>query len=164
MPHGVYRCAGDDRWCAIAVVGEAAWARFTRCLGWPERPGWSTLQQRRAARAEIDAQVTEWTQARRPEDAAAALQSAGVSAMPVQSPDDHRADAHLAARGAIITVQHPEIGAERHVANPLRMSRTQLVAAGPAPLLGADTQDVLTRRLGLTAAEVERLIADGVCR
>src|SRR5206468_375654 len=24
-PHGVYPCAGDDRWVAIAVVGDAAW-------------------------------------------------------------------------------------------------------------------------------------------
>ncbi len=164
VPHGVYPCAGDDRWCAIAVVGDAAWTRFTHCLGWPEQTRWATLPGRLAARAEIDAQVTEWTRTRSPEDAAAALQSVEVSAMVVQSPDDHRADAHLAARGAIVTVQHPEIGPERHVANPMRMSRTQLVAAGPAPLLGADTQDVLTRVLGLTGTEVERLIADGVCR
>ena len=84
--------------------------------------------------------------------------------MAVLSPDDSRADAHLAARGAIVTVEHPEIGAERHIGNPIRMSRTRLVTTGAAPLLGADTETVLIGVLGLAPADVERLVADGVCR
>jgi len=163
VPHGVYPCAGDDRWCAIAVVGDEAWANFVECLGWAHTPQWNALEGRIAARAEIDAAVAEWTRTRTPEDAAATVQAAGVSAMPVQNPDDHRADAHFAARNSIVTVQHPEMGPERHAGNPIRMSRTQLVTAGPAPLLGADTGEVLTRVLGLSAAEVAQLIEGGVC-
>jgi crotonobetainyl-CoA:carnitine CoA-transferase CaiB-like acyl-CoA transferase len=164
VPHGVYPCAGEDRWCAIAVVSDACWQRFVGGVGWEPNPAWATLDGRLAARAEIDARVAEWTRTRDPEAVAATLQAAGVSAMPVLSPDDTRADAHLAAREAIVTVQHPEIGPERHIGNPLRMSRTRLVIAGAAPLLGADTEEVLTRMLGLTAAEVERLATDDVCR
>jgi len=44
------------------------------------------------------------------------------------------------------------------------MSRTRLHTAGAAPLLGADTVDVLTRRLGLRADDVQQLIETGVCR
>ena len=44
------------------------------------------------------------------------------------------------------------------------MSRTPLVEAGPAPLLGADTADVLGRWLGITPAEAAALAVDGVCR
>ena len=77
--------------------------------------------------------------------------------------DELRADAHLLGRGAIVTVEHPEIGSERHLANPLRLSRTALTVAGPAPLLGADTAAVLTELLGLAPAEVEQLIDSGVC-
>jgi crotonobetainyl-CoA:carnitine CoA-transferase CaiB-like acyl-CoA transferase len=163
-PHGVYRCAGDDRWVAVAVVGDAAWERFVRCLGWSAERRLATVDGRLAVRAEIDARLAAWTGARSAEDAAAVLQAAGVSAMVVQSPDDHRADPHLAARGAIVTVTHPEIGSERHIGNPLRLSRTPLVTAGAAPLLGADTAAVLTGILELDAAEVQRLGADGVCR
>ena len=164
VPHGVYPCAGDDRWCAIAVMSDACWERFVGCVGWAPNPGWASVEGRLAARAEIDARVAEWTRTRAPEDAAATLQAAGVSAMAVLSPDDSRADAHLAARGAIVTVQHPEIGLERHIGNPMRMSRTRLVTAGAAPLLGADTEDVLTRVCGLTPQEVAQLVTDGVCR
>jgi len=164
VPHGVYPCAGDDRWCAIAVVGDEAWERFRLCVGWPEDARLATLAGRLAARAELDARLAEWTRGHAPELAASTLQAAGVSAMAVQGPDDQRADAHLAARGAIETVDHPEIGAERHVANPLRFGRTMLVRGQRAPLLGADTEAVLTSWLGLTADEVAELAGQGVCR
>src|SRR5207244_4908556 len=122
-PHGVYPGAGEDRWVAIAVAGDDAWERFAGVLGWPLDPALASLDGRLAARAELDRRVAEWTGARNAGEAAAALQAAGVSAMAVQNGDDHRADAHLAARGAIVTVEHPEIGPERHRGNPLRPAR-----------------------------------------
>src|SRR5207253_9165503 len=127
-------------------------------------PRWATLAGRRAARAEIDARVAEWTRVRTAEESASALQAAGVSAMPVQNADDHRADPHLAARGALVTVEHPEVGPERHSGNPIRLSRTPLAPPVAAPRLGADSESVLTRVLGLSRAEVARLAEDGVIR
>ncbi len=163
-PHGVYPSAGEDRWVAIAVVGDEAWERFRAAVGWPSEPGLASLAGRLAAAADLDRRVAEWTGARGAEEAAATLQAAGVSAMPVQNGDDHRADPHLAARGALVTVQHPEIGPERHSGNPIRLSRTPLAPPAPAPRLGADSEDVLTRVLGLSRAEVARLAEDGVVR
>jgi crotonobetainyl-CoA:carnitine CoA-transferase CaiB-like acyl-CoA transferase len=168
VPHGVYPCAGrpngEDRWCAIAAVGDDAWRRFAACLGWAPEPALDTLAGRTAMRAEIDARVSAWTETRSAEDAAAALQAAGVSAMTVLSPDDLAADPHLAARGAIIDVAHAEVGIERHGANPIRLNRTNLHPSSAAALLGEHTAPVLAHVLGLSAEEIERLIADGVCR
>ncbi|MBI4518444.1 MAG: CoA transferase [Deltaproteobacteria bacterium] len=163
VPHGVYPCAGEDRWCAIAVVGDDAWTRFQRCLGWAPEPRWVTLAGRLTDREAIEARVSEWTRARAAEHAASVLQAAGVSAMAVLSPDDLRADRHLAARGAIVTLEHPEVGAARHSGNPLRLSRSRLFPAGPAPLLGQHTEAVLARVLGLSPAEIARLADEGVC-
>jgi benzylsuccinate CoA-transferase BbsF subunit len=162
-PHGVYPCAGDDQWVAISVVGDEVWRRFARCVGVDGEPGLADLGARRAMGDALDARVAEWTRQRSPEDAAAALQAAGVSAMPVLGPDELRTDAHLLARGAIVTVEHPEIGAERHIANPLRLSRTRLPTAGAAPLLGADTERVLVDVLGLAPDEVASLTERGIC-
>ena len=163
-PHGVYPAAGDDRWVAIAVVGDAAWERFAACLGLAAEPRLATLAGRLVVRAELDARVAEWTRARSAEQAAAALQAAGVSAMPVVNGEDLRADPHLAARGGLVAVEHPEIGLERHVGRGFRMSVTPLVDSGPAPLLGTDTEAVLARWLGLGREEVARLAEEGVCR
>jgi benzylsuccinate CoA-transferase BbsF subunit len=130
VPHGVYPSAGDDRWIAIAAAGDAAWQRLARCCGWAEDPSLATLAGRLAARAAIDARLAEWTRARDAETAATTLQAAGVSAMAVLGPDELRADRHLQARQAIVTVEHPEIGPERHIGTPLRMSRPLLSTAG----------------------------------
>ncbi|MFN8545292.1 MAG: CoA transferase [Candidatus Binatia bacterium] len=162
-PHGVYQTAGDDAWVAIAVVGDAAWDGLRTALEWDAEERFATLAGRVAARAEIDARLTAWTRARAPDEVAALLQAAGVSAMPVQGPLDHRTDPHLAMRGALVTVDDPEIGPVRHVGNPVRLGRTPLVATGPAPRLGAHTAAVLEHVLGLPAAEITRLGAAGIC-
>jgi crotonobetainyl-CoA:carnitine CoA-transferase CaiB-like acyl-CoA transferase len=162
-PHGVYPAAGTDRWCAIAVVGDDAWERFRAHLGWRRDPALATLAGRTAVRVALDARVARWTRRRNAERMAAALQAAGVSAMPVQGPDEQRRDAHLAARRALVTLDDPEIGPVQHVAGPIRLARTRLTPLGPAPALGADTAAVLTGVLGLSRAEVERLVGAGVC-
>ena len=97
-------------------------------------------------------------------DAAELLQANRVSAMPVMGPVDHHADPHLRERGAIVQLVHPEVGDERHVGNPLRLSRLPQRTAASAPCLGADTEAVLTTVLGLTADDVAALVAEGVCR
>jgi crotonobetainyl-CoA:carnitine CoA-transferase CaiB-like acyl-CoA transferase len=163
-PHGVYPCAGEDRWLAVAVASDAAFDRLRAVCGWPHDPALATLAGRLARRADLDERLSRWTRTRDAEAAAAELQAAGVSAMTVQHGDDHRADAHLAARGAIVAVEHPDIGSERHAANPIRLSRAPLSPARAAPLLGADTRPVLRRLLGLSPDEVAALIAGGVCR
>ncbi|GIW41919.1 MAG: putative CoA-transferase [Candidatus Binatia bacterium] len=164
VPHGVYPCAGEDRWCAIAVVGDDTWVRFRACVGLEPEPRWRTLEGRLRDRGRIDALVSAWTRTREAEKVAELLQAAGVSAMPVQSGLDHRSDPHLVERGAFVTVHHPEVGEERHVGNPLRMGETRFRTAGPAPLLGADTEDVLSGWLGLGPEEVARLAEEGVLR
>jgi benzylsuccinate CoA-transferase BbsF subunit len=163
-PHGVYPAAGDDRWIAVAVVSDADWQAFRAVLGWDDEPGLRHLDGRIAARATLDARVAAWTAARDADAAAASLQAAGVSAMPVLDADELRADAHLAARGAIVMVAHPEIGPERHAGNPIRASAMSLRTAGPSPLLGEHTAAVLGDWLGIAAAEVDALVEAGVCR
>ncbi|HEX6131069.1 MAG TPA: CoA transferase, partial [Actinomycetota bacterium] len=77
---------------------------------------------------------------------------------------DLREDPHLAARRALVTVEHPEVGPATHAGNPIRLSRSVVTPAGAAPCLGADTEEVLGRLLGIGADEVRRLEAAGVCR
>jgi crotonobetainyl-CoA:carnitine CoA-transferase CaiB-like acyl-CoA transferase len=163
-PHGVFPCDGNDRWVAIAVTSDAAWEAFVAEAGWKPEPAWTTLAGRLTASDEIERRVAAWTRSQAMEAVAARLQHAGVSAMPVLDGDDLRADAHLAARHAIVTVQHPEVGPERHAGNPMRLSRTPVVPAGPSPLLGADTARVLREWLGLAPERMTALVESGVCR
>jgi crotonobetainyl-CoA:carnitine CoA-transferase CaiB-like acyl-CoA transferase len=163
-PYGVYPSAGEDRWIAIAVTSDAAFGALLGVTGMTSTAEHATLAGRLADRAAIEVALSTWTQSRTALDAAESLQAAGVSAMPVVDGDDLRADAHLAARGGIVTVAHPVIGPERHAANPLRPSRMPIVTAPAAPRIGEHTAEVLARVLGLDDTEIARLATDGVCQ
>jgi crotonobetainyl-CoA:carnitine CoA-transferase CaiB-like acyl-CoA transferase len=163
-PHGVYPAAGTDRWIAIAAVGEPAWRALSTVVGELDDPRFATLSGRIGARPLIDARVGAWTRERDAERAAATLQAAGVSAMPVDGAAELLDDPHLAVRGAFVRLDDPGVGSIRHVATPLRLGLTPLVPPRPAPRLGADTADVLGRWLGLGPSDVAALVADGVCR
>ena len=163
-PHGVYRCAGDDDWVAIAVTDDDAWIALERVAGWEPDPSLATAAHRLDRVDEVDARVQAWTSGCDKTAAAATLQAAGVSAMPVMGPLDHLADAHLLSRGAFDEIDHPVAGSEHHIANPTRFSRTPTRTAGPAPCLGADTRRVLSDWLGLDDAELDRIDVAGALR
>jgi benzylsuccinate CoA-transferase BbsF subunit len=49
-PHGVFRCKGEDRWCAITVFTDAEWQSMCKAMGnpeWIEDAEFSTLPERR---------------------------------------------------------------------------------------------------------------------
>ncbi|HET6966550.1 MAG TPA: CoA transferase [Acidimicrobiales bacterium] len=162
-PHGVYPTGGDDQWIAIVIPDDKSWLALCEAAGWPVDDDLMTLEGRLAHSAEISARLAEWTAEQDGPALAGFLQMQGISASPVMGPLDHLADEHLAARGFIVELEHPEVGSERHAGNPLRMSVTPQRIAPSAPCLGAHTTEVLGEVLGVAPAEVERLVAEGVC-
>jgi crotonobetainyl-CoA:carnitine CoA-transferase CaiB-like acyl-CoA transferase len=162
-PHGVYPSAGDDSWVAVAVMTDDEWQRLCKAIGW-ESTELSTVAARLAAREELDERLASWTRGRTNVEAAELLQLQGVSAMPVMGPIDQHADPHLTEREFIVHLEHPEVGEETHVGNPIRFSRTVQRTAQSAPCLGAHTEEVLTKVLGLSPQDVADLVEQGVCR
>ena len=63
-PHAIYPCAGDDQWCAIAVVADDQWRALCRLMeadDWLAADSLSTAEGRKSQRAEIDARIADWT-------------------------------------------------------------------------------------------------------
>ena len=161
-PHDVYRAGGDDDWVALACHDDESWQRCCEVICVENR--WPANADRLADVESVDGAVAAWMAQGLADDRAERLQAAGVSAMAVMGPYDHLGDEHLAARGALDVLEHPVVGKETHVANPIRFSRTAKRIAGPSPLLGADTVEVLGEVLGIPPEEVEALAEAGVCR
>ena len=63
-------------------------------------------------------------------------------------------DAQTSARGLIVQIEHPAIGTEKSIANPIRFSNTPVMYRLPPPLLGEHTGEIL-KNLGYTTEEVE---------
>ncbi|MCH7786865.1 MAG: CoA transferase, partial [Chloroflexi bacterium] len=86
-PHDVYRCAGSDRWIAIAVTTDEEWRALCQVIGRPDL-NLAELKERREKQAEIDAAITAWTSERDDYEAMRLLQSAGVPAGPSLNADE----------------------------------------------------------------------------
>ncbi|UBM08481.1 CaiB/BaiF CoA transferase family protein [Cupriavidus metallidurans] len=162
-PHGVYPCAGNDRWLAIAVANDAQWLALCEVLGIVPRDGWARTQDRLSDREAIDPEIAARTKDRDGRELVAALQAAGVSAGAVNDAGDVlRNDPQLQARGHWVQLNHPEMGPSIYNAPPFRFSDAESTPSAPAPLLGQHTREICEDLLGLDDGEVDRLIQAGV--
>jgi benzylsuccinate CoA-transferase BbsF subunit len=158
-PHGCYRCKGQRGWVTIAVDAEEEWLALKQVLRSPqlEDPMFADRDSRRRHQDRLDALLEEWTREREPEEATAALQAAGIAALPVLEAPALAGDRHLRERGIFCEVEHPVIGSNRVVGPPWRFDGARPPIAGPAPLLGQHNRYVLEQVLGLSSAEIARL-------
>lgn len=158
-PHNCYPCAGEDRWCVIAVESDEQWRALCTVIGRPELlddERFTRALERWRNRSELDALLSDWTRKHAPVEVMQRLQAAGVPAGVVQSGSDLCSDVHLAARGFIETVQHPVLGAIPVAGLPLQFSEGGHEALVSPPTLGADNAFVVTELLGYERAQLER--------
>lgn len=92
----------------------------------------------------------------------ALFESQAVPCGPINTIDQVFADPQVEARGMRRVLQHKTAGALPVTANPVRMASHETTAQKAPPLLGEDTDHVLTRLLGLGAEEIAALKAAGV--
>ena len=84
VPHGVYPCAGDDRWVALSVWSDDEWLRLRAVVGEPlADPRWSAAAGRRSGQAEVDARIASWSRARSREEVTGRLRAQDLRAAPV---------------------------------------------------------------------------------
>ncbi|MFN0149037.1 MAG: CaiB/BaiF CoA transferase family protein [Dehalococcoidia bacterium] len=162
-PHGVYACAGTERYLGIAVETGEQWEALKRVapLQAFAGPAYATVPQRRAAREVIDEALRGWC---REQDAFALgerLRRAGVPAYPVLYPVDLYTDAQLAHREFFVTLDHAEMGPTPYDGLVTTFSATPGRLRNAAPCLGQDTDYVLREVLGLSDEEMVELAMAG---
>jgi crotonobetainyl-CoA:carnitine CoA-transferase CaiB-like acyl-CoA transferase len=165
-PRGLYPCAGDDEWCAITVRDDADWDRLARLVGDADLatdPRFATADLRVRHRDVLDAIIGAWSVDRPPRQATSELQAAGVPAGTMQRVPELLDDPHLVERGFLRTMTHPHIDGPIPTENaPAIFGAVADPPLEPAPLPGEHSRQVLQRVLGMTDAEIDDLVADGV--
>ncbi len=165
-PHNAYRCLGEDRWCAISVFTDEEWKSFCRVIGNPtlfEDPRFATLLARKENEEELDKIVTEWTSSRSAEEVMNAMQAAGVPAGVLQTGEDlMEKDPQLKYRHFFYELEHPEVGKYRtNCGAHFKLSKYEYDLVR-APLLGEHNEYVFKEILGISSAEYDRLVEEGV--
>ena len=158
--------AAYDGHIVIAVGNDTQFVRFAEVMGRPDLatdPRFAANSGRVAHRVELLSIVEPLIAARTAADILGALDRVNIPAGPINRLDQVFADPQIAARGLVV---EPEAGATGKrspvVGNPIRFSRTPIDSAKPAPLLGADSDEVLRAVLGKSEAEIEGLRKNGV--
>ena len=154
VPHGTYRCAGDDRWIVISVRDETAWRALAGIAGLPAM----SLPARQRARAAIDEAIERWAIGQDAVALADTLRSRGIEAQPVRGALDLVDDPHIVARGFIELIEHPLHGARPYAGPPWRIDGVPVDPHRPAPCLGEHTDEVLAE-IGYTPDDIAALRA-----
>ena len=82
---------------------------------------------------------------------------AGIPCGPINTVDKVVTNEQVVAREMILEVVHPTAGATRIPGIPIKLSRTPGEIRLPAPVLGAETEKILTRCLNLTPEQIAAL-------
>lgn len=164
-PHGIYPCAGEDRWVAVAVRGDKEWRTFCAAIGQPSLATDSRFATHRARVSHhdsLDAIISAWTRGRDPHEAMSILQVAGIPAGAVQNANDlANVDEQLAARhffGTVSVGRFGEVGIDRF---PALFDGVRPNVYEGAPDAGGHTFDVLAAVGGYSKEEIASLAAAG---
>lgn len=163
-PQGVYPTRDDDRWVAVSVRDEAMWRALCGVDGLDALaadPRFGTIEDRLANQDALDDAIAAWTATRTRQDAAAALQAAGVAASAVYDNWDVLSDPQLQDRRQFRLVPHPRFGKELVYGQAIALSDTPAAIDRAAPAFGQDTRQVLEEVAGLDPAAVDAALADG---
>ena len=163
-PQGVYRCAGDDRWVALAVGSDEHWDALRRVMDEPEwaaGPDLSSAAGRRRHHDRIDDELAHWFVERERDEVVEALLAAAVPVAPVWDQMALGELPQLAGSGFFQRVHHPIVGDVDLPGIGLHSPQIDFAYLAPAPTLGQHTVAVLQERLGCLDTELAALAADG---
>lgn len=163
-PHGVYPCAGEDRWIAVAVESDERWRRLVAISGSRTLadPAFDRHADRIASAEKLDELLAAWTRSHEAEHLMERLQAAGIAAAVVRPTAEVMACRHLEERAWFRRIEHPDVGEKRCAGHSWRIDGLQERSDLPAPRLGEHSRELLAERLGLSKAEIDDLFERGV--
>ena len=99
VPHGVYRCAGEDDWVSIAVTTDDEWRRLCAIIPALSSMAGIGFRERAKQRTAIDQALAAWSQRQSAAAVAAELLQAGIPAVALATSLDLADSEHLQERG-----------------------------------------------------------------
>ncbi len=164
VPSGGFRTA-DGRWAAIVVAEDRMYGRLMRAIGREDLatdPRYVHAPGRTLDREPIERAIRDWVAAHDLAQVQAVLGAAEVPVAASSTVADAFIDPQFAAREAVITVDDPILGPLRMQGITPKLSATPGAVMRGAPLLGEHNHEVYSGLLGLGAADIAALRADGV--
>jgi CoA:oxalate CoA-transferase len=148
----------------IVLVGfsDGIVKRIFEAIGRPELhddPRFKSNRDRNLNENELHAIISGWAGSLSQAEALKRLRDADVPVAPVWSIDDLLKSGHVEARNLLQPGTNMKLGDIRLVSQPVRFSEAAPIAPMRSPVLGEDTDAVLSKELGLDPARISALRA-----
>jgi formyl-CoA transferase/CoA:oxalate CoA-transferase len=160
VPYETFSAADGD--FVLAVGNDDQWRRLCEAADLDDDGRFATNRARVTRYDELKPMLDERLRRRTRAEWIARLVGAGVPCGSVRDLHDVFADAQLAARDMVATLNHPVIGSLRLLGVPVKLSDTPASVRTAPPTLGQHTDAVLQTDLGMSASDLATLRASGV--
>ncbi|MDR0888688.1 MAG: CoA transferase [Coriobacteriales bacterium] len=154
-----------DGWMSPMLSQTPEFMRVAHVIGkdeWVDEDWYKSVPERRKRCDEVFDAIQAWAINYTTEEAVAIMQENSVPMSPVTEIKDVVGSEQLNARHYFAEVDHPYIGHVKYPGRPYNLSKTPVTYDKTAPLLGADTKEVLHDVLGMDDARIDALIDSGV--
>ena len=156
-PFDVY--VTKDDYVAVATASNRLFSRMQDAMGMDimSDPRFAENTLRRKNYAELKPIIGAWMKEHTTADIVALFDQAGVPVAPLLRIDELVHHPQIRQRGMMETQHHPVIGDFEMPGFPAHFSEIQTPVRKAAPLLGADTDDVLAVMLGFSKEKIQEL-------
>jgi crotonobetainyl-CoA:carnitine CoA-transferase CaiB-like acyl-CoA transferase len=163
VPYGAF--STSDGRMIIAVANDSQFERFAAALGLPEigaDPRFQTNEARVRNRGDLLPMIEDRLRSRPTRDWVADLDRERIPAGPINTLDAVFDDPQIAARDLLVEFQSGAGDPARVVGSPIKFSRTPVSQSVAPPVLGADTDRLLSELLGKSTDAIRSLHESGV--
>jgi len=161
-PFGVY--AAKDGFVVLAAANNAIFERVAELIDRPEMahdPEYATDELRTEHEPDIRRAIEAWAANRTVTEVVAEAEHLGVPTSPISDFADAVSSEHVRARGAMSKFEHPAAGTISYVGQPVRFSGYRTLQPVPSPILGNDTDEVLSALAGVSSEQLSELHREG---
>jgi crotonobetainyl-CoA:carnitine CoA-transferase CaiB-like acyl-CoA transferase len=158
VPYGIF--PASDGAIVIACLTNAFWGRICKALDMAELtddPRYDTLEKRRDAREAVNALVSERTSLQTVEALSALFEEHQVAHAPILGVTEALSQPQAQARGMVVDVEHAKLGTIPIVNRAIRYPGEEQPAPAAPPVLGQQTDEILSGILDLSAEEIAAL-------
>ena len=163
VPYEVFKAS--DAYLTLGVANNSLWERCCAAMARPDLikdARFATESARVQNRETLVPLLNEVLGARSADEWMKRFEAVGVPAGRINTVPEVCESEHLRARGMLVSLPHAKAGTVKMMGVPIRLHGTPGRARTAAPVLGADTDAVLMRVLGVKRPEVQRLRTAGV--
>ena len=162
-PYNVYEAT--DGHVSIICIRDGHWRGLLRAIGRAELledASLAKMSQRSERIADVDAIVSEFTQAHTRQEILDALQGEGVPTAMVRDVKEVLADEHMHERGTLRDIEHPVLGNVTLMDSAINVATGSRIEPKLPAQLGEQNDLVLSELLGMDDSTIQQLRSTGV--